>query len=134
MQSADVVITTGEIPVDPVIGRQTNEICVKSLWLGKPLLSADVARNRDCSPDGRGCLWFKEGDVKDLGHRMAFLGRNPDFRAALALAGRTYIMETRNITAVGHQHDEAYHYALRHKKSGRTGQNMISLQPAISAL
>ena len=134
MQSADVVITTGEIPVDPVIGRQTNEICVKSLGLGRPLLSADVARNRDCSPDGRGCLWFKEGDVKDLGHRMAFLGRNPDFRAALALAGRTYILETRNITAIGQQHDEAYHYALRHKKSGRTGQNMISLQPAISAL
>jgi len=134
MQSADVVITTGETPLDPVIARQANEICVKSLWLGKPLLAADVARNRDCSPDGRGCLWFKEDDVKDLGHRMAFLGRNPDFRLALAAAGRTYMLETRNITAIGRQHDEAYQYAVRRKKSGPTGQNMISLQPAISAL
>ena len=107
---------------------------MKSLGLGRPLLSADVARNRDCSPDGRGCLWFKEGDVKDLGYRMAFLGRNLDFRSALASAGRAYILETRNSAVVGHRYDEVYRHALSRKKSGHSGQNMISLQPAISSL
>ena len=134
LQTADVVIATAELPSDMVLARQSNEICVQSLWLGKPLLAADVARNRDCSPDGRGCLWFKEGDVKDLGYRMAFLGRNPDFRSALASSGRTYIFETRSPAAIGHLYDEAYRYALGRKRSGGTGQNNApSLQPATSA-
>jgi len=82
MQSAHVVVATGELPEDLVAIRQPNEICLKSLWHGKTLLAADVPRNRDASPDGLGCLWFEDGNPRDLGYRMAFLGHEPEFRAA----------------------------------------------------
>ncbi|PYP89749.1 MAG: hypothetical protein DMG65_13000 [Candidatus Angelobacter sp. Gp1-AA117] len=134
LQGADVVIATAELPADLVLARHSNDVCVNSLRMGKPLLAADVARNRDCSPDGRGCLWFKEGDVKDLGYRMAFLGRNPDFRSALASSGRTYVFETRSPAAIGYLYDDVYRYALSRKKSNGSNQNnATSLQPATSA-
>jgi len=134
MQSANAVIATAELPADLVLARQSNEVCMQSLRMGKPLLAADVARNRDCSPDGRGCLWFKEGDVKDLGYRMAFLGRNPDFRSALASSGRAYIFETRSPAAIGRLYDDVYRYALSRKKSNGSSQNnATSLQPVTSA-
>src|ERR1700704_251402 len=60
MQSAHVVLAMGDIPEDPVAARQPNDICVKSLWQGKTLLAADMPRNRDASPEGRGCLWFED--------------------------------------------------------------------------
>ncbi|MGH9636399.1 MAG: glycosyltransferase, partial [Candidatus Angelobacter sp.] len=96
MQSAHVVIAMGELPADPVAAREPNETCMKSLWQGKTLLAADVPRNRDASPEGRGCLWFEADNARDLGYRMAFVGRNQEFRAALGAAGRMFIYETRN--------------------------------------
>ena len=89
-------LAMGELPADPVAARQPNETCMKSLWQGKTLLAADVPRNRDASPEGRGCLWFEADNPRDLGYRMAFVGRNPEFRAALGAAGRMFIYETRN--------------------------------------
>src|SRR5262249_28928342 len=71
MQCAHVVVALGEIPKDPVAARQPNEVCLKSLWQGKTLLAADVARNRDATPDGRGCLWFEADNPRDIGYRMA---------------------------------------------------------------
>jgi hypothetical protein len=130
MQSAHVVVAMGENPADPVIARQPNEICLKSLWQGKTLLAADIPRNRDASPEGRGCLWFEADNPRDLGYRMAFLGRKPEFRAALGAAGRMYIFETRSTAAVGQKYDEAYRYAASRKKSGGVGQNMVRLETA----
>jgi glycosyltransferase involved in cell wall biosynthesis len=117
MQSAHVIVALGTLPNDPVIARKTNEICLKSLWMGKTLLAADVPRNRDASPEGRGCLWFENNNARDLGYRMAFLGRKPEFRAALGAAGRLYIFETRNSGTIGKQYDEAYRHASSRKKS-----------------
>ncbi len=130
MQSSHVVVALAELPADPVAARRANEICLKSLWQGKTLLAADVPRNRDASPEGRGCLWFEAGNPRDLGYRMAFLGRKPEFRAALGVAGRMYIFETRNITAVGRKYDEAYRYAASRRKSTGIGQNMVRLETA----
>jgi hypothetical protein len=130
MQSAHVVIAVGETPADPVAARQPNEICVKSLWQGKTLLAADVPRNRAASPEGRGCLWFEAGSPRDLGYRMAFLGRKPEFRAALGAAGRRYLFETRSTAAIGEKYDEAYRYAVSRRKAGGAGQNMARLEPA----
>jgi glycosyltransferase involved in cell wall biosynthesis len=130
MQSAHVVVAMGEVPADPVIARQPSEICLKSLWQGKTLLAADIPRNRDASPEGRGCLWFEADNPRDLGYRMAFLGRKPEFRAALGAAGRMYIFETRSTAAVGQKYDEAYRYAASRKKSGGAGQNMVRLETA----
>jgi glycosyltransferase involved in cell wall biosynthesis len=130
MQSAHVIIATGEIPADPVTARQPNETCLKSLWQGKTLLAADVPRNRDASPEGRGCLWFEADNPRDLGYRMAFLGRKPEFRAALGDAGRMYLFETRSTAAIGRKYDEAYRYAASKRKAGGISQNKVRLEPA----
>jgi glycosyltransferase involved in cell wall biosynthesis len=130
MESAHVVVAMGELPADPVAARQPNEICLKSLWQGKTLLAADVPRNRDASPEGRGCLWFEADNSRDLGYRMAFVGRKPEFRAALGAAGRMFIYETRNTVAIGQQYDEAYRFASSRKKSSGVGPNMIRLETA----
>jgi glycosyltransferase involved in cell wall biosynthesis len=130
LQSAHVVVALDEPPADPVAARQASAICLKSLWQGKTLLAADVPRNRDASPEGRGCLWFEAGNPRDLGYRMAFLGRKPEFRAALGAAGRMYIFETRNTTAVGRKYDEVYRYAASRRKSTGVGTTMVHLETA----
>ena len=130
LQNVDVLIATGDLPADQVLARQSNQVCIQALSLGKALLAADVPRNRDCSPDGRGCLWFRHNDVRDLSHRIEFLGHNPDFRTSLASAGRKYILETRSSAAIGQLYDNAYRHALSRKKPGGPGQtNLTSLQP-----
>jgi len=130
MESAHIVVAMGELPADPVAARQPNETCMKSLWQGKTLLAADVPRNRDASPEGRGCLWFEPDNARDLGYRMAFVGRNPDFRAALGAAGRMFIYETRNSSAIGQKYDEAYRFAASRKKSNGVGTNAVRLETA----
>ncbi|HET9837501.1 MAG TPA: glycosyltransferase, partial [Candidatus Angelobacter sp.] len=130
MQSAHVVIALDETPGNPVAVRQPNEFCLKALWQGKTLLAADVPRNRDATPEGRGCLWFEAGNPRDLGYRMAFLGRNPEFRAALGVAGRMYIFETRNNKAVGEKYDEAYRHAWNRKRSGSVGPKVVKMETA----
>lgn len=129
MQSAHVVVALGEAPGDLVAARQANEICLRALWHGKVLLAADVPRNRDATPEGRGCLWFEAGNARDLGYRMAFLGHNAEFRVALGAAGRMYIFETRNGNAIGEKYDEAYRHAANRKKSGTLGPGMKVLHP-----
>ena len=130
LQSAHVVVALSETPADPVAARLPNEICLKSLWQGKTLLAADAPRNRDASPDGRGCLWFEAGNPRDLGYRMAFVGRKPEFRAALAAAGRMYMFETRNGGALGELYDEAYRYAASRKKTNGAGTTGMQMEPA----
>lgn len=127
---ADVVLATGDLPADPVVARRANETCFLAMCRGKALLAADVPRNRDVSPDGRGCLWFEPNNARDLAFRLAFLARNPEFLAALAAAGRFYILETRNGKAIGQQYRETYRYAFNRKRSTGPGTGMASLQPA----
>jgi glycosyltransferase involved in cell wall biosynthesis len=129
LQCAHVVVALGEIPADPAAARQPNEVCLKSLWQGKTLLAADVPRNRDATPEGRGCLWFESNNPRDLGYRMAFLGRKPEFRAALGVAGRMYVFETRNSGAIGEKYDEVYRHATGRKKMGAQGPRLKVLQP-----
>jgi hypothetical protein len=130
MQNAHVVVAMAEVPADPVAMRQPNEICLRSLWQGKTVLAADVPRNRDASPEGRGCLWFEADNPRDLGYRMAFVGRKPEFRAALGAAARMYIYETRNSVAIGQKYDEAYRFAASRRKSSGVGPNIVRLEPA----
>ena len=129
MQSAHVVVALGEDPSNRVAVRQANEVCLKALWHGKTLLAADVGRNRDATPEGRGCLWFEAGNARDLGYRMAFLGHNPEFRAALGAAGRMYVFEARSGNAIGKKYDEAYRHASARKKSGSVGPNVVTMEP-----
>lgn len=134
MQNSDVVIVTGEQPVDPVLAYRSNKLCVEVMAAGKTLLAADLPRNRDCSPEGRGCLWFKDGDRRDLTYRIGVLGRDSGFRTALANAGRSHIHETRNSATIGRMYDDAYRHALSRRKKAGTGQNSApSLKPLTSA-
>jgi glycosyltransferase involved in cell wall biosynthesis len=128
--SVDVVLATGNLPADAVVARSANEICLKTMLYGKTLLAADVPRNRDVSPDGRGCLWFEHNNPRDLSFRISFLENNPSFRSALATAGRFHIMETRTSTVIGQQYREAYRYAFGRKRFTGPGTGMASLQPA----
>ncbi|HKD79373.1 MAG TPA: glycosyltransferase [Candidatus Angelobacter sp.] len=130
LQCAHVVIALGETPADLVAARLPNDVCLKCLWQGKTLLAADVPRNRDATPDGRGCLWFEADNPRDLGYRMAFLGRKPEFRAALGVAGRMYAFETRNHAAIGKLYDEVYRYAASRKKTNGAGPTLVNMEPA----
>lgn len=129
-QSTDVVIATGDPPPDALAARRANEICLAALCRGKALLAADLPRNRDVSPDGRGCLWFEHNNSRDLAARLAFLGSNPGFRTALAAAGRFYILEARSSSAIGQKYREAYLHAFSRKRSPGPGAGMASLRPA----
>lgn len=131
MSAVDIVIAVGDPPAD-ADARQSHSVCLQALHLGKTLLAADVPGNRDVTPDGRGCLWFKEGDACDMGHRMAFLGRDPDFRTALASSGHAHLLEIRSSNAIGRQYDAAYRHALKQKRSGGPGQKAPSLIPITS--
>jgi hypothetical protein len=132
MRIADVVVAIDQSSADLTEVYQANPVCLDGMRLGKPLLAADVPRNREATPEGRGCLWFSSDDVRDLSHRMAFLGSNLDFRSALAASGRAWIFETRNSTAVGRKYDEAYRYARNRKKARSGGPNITTLQPVVS--
>lgn len=132
MQNADVVIATGELPADPVLARRANDRCLHALALGKALLAADVPRNRECSPEGAGCLWFQDSDVRELGHRIKFLAENHDFRATLGGSGRKRVLENRNSTAIGQQYDAAYRHAIKQKRASGPGNHVTNLQPLTS--
>lgn len=129
-QVADVIIAAGDPPSQPVIARGPNEVCLRALSHGKTLLAADIPRNREISPEGRGCLWFEHENPRDLAFRLAFLGRNPVFRMALAASGRAHLLETRNSTVIGEKYREAYRYAFSRKKMTGPGTGMTALQPA----
>ena len=82
----------------------------------RALLAPDVPANRDLTPQGRGCLWYNPGDKKDLAHRLAFLGRNRDFRQALGESGRKHILETRSPQRIGQQYAAVYRRAHQRRK------------------
>lgn len=127
--NSTIVVATADAPADLVQARKPNMVCLRALEMGKPLLAADVVRNRDCSPEGRGCLWFEKNDVLHLAHRMVFLGQHQDFRAALGASGRAYLVETRSSAAVGRQYDAVYRHAHTRRKTAGPGQHLNSLLP-----
>jgi hypothetical protein len=129
-RSTQVVIALGNPPAEVANARHENEVCLKAMRHGLALLAADLPRNRDASPSGRGCLWFDANNVRDLGGRIVFLTGHPDFRAALARTGRTHLLETRNCAVIGRAYDEAYRHATGRKKAAGAGPGLTILNPA----
>ncbi len=127
-QGADVIIAMAEVPQDVVQAKKANDVCIKAMVSGKTLLAADIPRHRDVSPDGRGCLWFDAEDIRDLGHRISFLGLNPEFRSALGAAAQTFIRESRTLASIGAHYDRVYRHALSRKKTISPGAGMATLQ------
>jgi glycosyltransferase involved in cell wall biosynthesis len=112
MGEADVVIAA--TPADDGPGA----VLIAALAHGRAILAADVAQNREVTPQGRGCLWFRNNDVQDLAGRAAFLARNPDFRTALGLSGRAHLQATRSPKVVAAKYDDVYRHAFQRRHRG----------------
>ena len=110
LATADVVICDRE--------HAAGGIAVQVLAHGRALLACDAEQHRDITPEGRGCLWFRAGEVSDIAKRASFLAGNPQFRRALASAGRDHCRATRSPEAVGAQYDAVYRNAFG-KRKGR---------------
>ncbi|HTK95508.1 MAG TPA: glycosyltransferase family 4 protein [Terriglobales bacterium] len=108
----DVVLTGTSAGVGP------NPAGLKAMTAGRALLAEDVTANRDLSPAGRGCLWYKAGDARDLVGRASFLARNPEFRRSLGDSARAYIAETRAPEAVARQYEAVYLHAHARRRNG----------------
>jgi glycosyltransferase involved in cell wall biosynthesis len=110
LASADVVICDRE--------HAGSGVALETLARGRALLAGDVEQHRDITADGRGCLWFRPGDVGDISQRARFLAENPQFRRALAAAGREHCLATRSAEVIAAQYDTVYRLAFA-KRKGR---------------
>lgn len=110
MASADVIICDREHARDG--------FALEAMARGRALLAADVEEHREITSDGRGCFWYRAGEVADIAQRASFLAGNSSFRRALASAGREHCLATRSMEIVGAQYDAVYRSAFS-KRKGR---------------
>jgi glycosyltransferase involved in cell wall biosynthesis len=112
MAEAEIIVAAA--PADDAPSR----ILIEALAHGRAILAADVEQNREVTPQGRGCLWYRRNDARDLAGRAAFLARNPDFRTALAVSGRTHVQATRSAKIVARKYDDVYRHAFQRRHRG----------------
>jgi hypothetical protein len=125
LKAADIVLAIEDEPGARPSG-------VTGLLHGATFLAADIACNREITPDGAGCLWFKQEDFRDLAHRAAFLVRNADFRRALAETGYNTLLTTRDAERIGHKYDVVYRHAQQKARRGDIDQTGSAI-PLIAA-
>ncbi len=104
-------------------------LALRALLTGKTLLAADLPCNRDVTPSGRGCLWYRGDDFKDLAYRMAFLARNRDFRMTLAESGQRFLLDTRDSASIALEYDRVYRHVAQRRKSGGLQTPAATLTP-----
>lgn len=109
--SADLVITFAADERGP------DAVMLAAMAHGCAVLACDRPAAREINPDGRGCLWFRPGDTRDLGHRAAFLARNADFRTSLGAAAKAHIAATRSPAVVAKRYDAVYRHAYQRQPS-----------------
>lgn len=107
-----------------------NTLATAALYEAKPLLAADLACNRDVSPDGSGCIWFTPGNAADMARRIVFLASDAAFRNALGAGGSRYLRETRSPARIAEQYDVVYWHAIVRRRSGRWQTPSVSWQPS----
>jgi hypothetical protein len=136
LASADVVI--GDPAYIGGCGTGTTSLALAGLSREKAVLAVDNPENRELSPDGRGILWFSSEQrsvVRDLGHRLAFLARNADFRRALGEAGQRHILQARSPERIGVLYDEVYRHAHARRNKGDSSRNLsAALVPMHSSI
>jgi hypothetical protein len=101
---------------------------------GVTVLAADTPSHRDLSPEGRGLLWFRPEDTRDLATRAAFLARNPDLCRSLATTARKHLIETRSPQAVGHRYDAVYQHVFARRRANGPTPAAGRLQPVAASL
>jgi glycosyltransferase involved in cell wall biosynthesis len=121
MSSVDVVICDSE--------HAQAGCALETLARGRALLAADIEPHREIAPDGRGCLWFRSGEVADIAHRASFLASNHQFRRALAAAGREHCLATRSAEVIGAQYDSVYRLAFSKRKGRESSPPSTHLIP-----
>ena len=112
MAEAEIIVATAPADDGP------SRTLIEALAHGRAILAADVEQNREVTPQGRGCLWYRRDDARDLAGRAAFLARNPDFRTALAVSGRTHVQTTRSAKVVARKYDDVYRHAFQRRHRG----------------
>jgi len=117
LEEADIVIAGA--PANDAPGAAL----ISGLAHGCAVLAADVPQNREVTPQGRGCLWYRDGDAHDLAGRAASLARNRGFRAALGLSGRAHLQATRSPKIIARKYDEVYRHAYQRRHRG--GSDML---------
>lgn len=120
--------------LQPGVTPLENALALAALRKAKPLLAADLACNRDVSPDGSGCLWFAPGDAADLGRRIVFLASNAAFRHALVASGSLHWRQTRAPACVAEQYAAVYWHASVRRRSGKWHTPTVSWQPSHAAI
>jgi glycosyltransferase involved in cell wall biosynthesis len=124
-------IGCADVVIAPATGSNVNDGMLQAMAAGRAVIAADVPENRECSADGRGCVWFKPEDDLDLVHRTAFVARNREFARSLGESGRAHIATHRAAGIVGKQYDQVY----RHAHSRRSESNIPKVEmPKIYAL
>jgi glycosyltransferase involved in cell wall biosynthesis len=110
--TCDIVIAPA-----PGVGSNTNRGMLLAMANSRPVIAADVSANRECSREGRGCLWFEPDDFEDSAKRATFVLQELEFGRALGQAGKSLIQATRSPEVIGRKYDEIYRHALA-RRSG----------------
>lgn len=116
----DQATACAELVLVPATGDETraNASMLRAMAAGKAVVAADVPENRECSPDGRGVIWYREDDSHDLAQRAAFVARNAEFARSLGESGQLHLSSTRSPQIVGRQYDEVYRHAHSRRQDG----------------
>jgi glycosyltransferase involved in cell wall biosynthesis len=100
----------------PTEERRANPTMLQAMAAGKAVVAADAPANRECSREGRGMIWYREGDVQDMAHRVAFVARNADFSRSLGESGQLHLRNTRASHVVGRLYDDVYQHAYSRRR------------------
>ena len=120
--SCDVVIVCDSFDED-----SQALLLVEALARGRALLATNNRNSRDSIP-ARSCLWFGPGP-RELGQRMSFLARNPDFCRMISSNGHGQIASARSPQVIGRLCHEVYTQVAAKKKQTDAKSNDIQLIP-----
>jgi len=111
-------IACADVVIAPSIGdnARANESMLRAMAAGKATVAADVPENRECSPDSRGVVWYREADSPHLSQQTAFVARNTEFARSLGESARVYISETRAPHIIGRCYDEIYQHVQSRRR------------------
>lgn len=125
----DCLSAAAEAQVIIATGNSGHGTALNAFLHTKVLVAADVAQNRDISPDGQGCLWFRSDDPLELARQMTFVASNPDLRRSLVHAGRQHLEQTRSAAVVAVKYDQVYRHAIARRRTGNLQTPAAQLQP-----